>query len=192
MILFSKMRQLLILIFLSIGFFEASSQISDIISVRKKNGTTIKTFVTGTPILFQTKDKMYIEGTIRNIRNDSIFIMVYDIRTVLTRLGVTVVDTVSRHVAGLHYSDMERIKVYNYRRFVRGKMDKLLMIGGAGYFGLNVVNGAYLQEPITSRQNLQSLGISVGAFGLGWLIKKFFPVNRFSRRKHKIVYIKLH
>ena len=135
---------------------------------------------------------MYIEGTIQNIRNDSLFIMVYDIRTVLTRLGVTVVDTVSRHVEGFHYSDIERIKVYNYRRFVRGKVDKLLMIGGAGYFGLNLVNGAYLQEPLTSRQNLQSLGISIGAFGLGWVIKKFFPVNRFSRRKHKIVYIKLH
>jgi hypothetical protein len=166
------MRQLLILILLCIHFFDASSQISDIISVRKKNGTTIKTFVTGVPIVFQTNDKMYIEGTIHDIRHDSIFIMVYDIRTVLTRLGVTVVDTVSRHVAGFHHNDMERIKVYNYRRFVRGKVDKLLMFGGVGYFGLNVINGAYLDEPITSKQNLQSLGISVGAFGLGWVIKK--------------------
>jgi hypothetical protein len=186
------MRQLLILILLCTHFFDAFPQISDIISVRKKNGTVIKTFVAGVPIVFQTNDKMYIEGTIHDIRNDSIFIMVYDIRTVLTRLGVTVVDTVSRHVARFHYHDMERIKVYNYRRFVRGKLDRLLMIGGAGYFGLNLVNGAYLQEPVTSRQNLQSLGISVGAFGLGWLIKRYFPVNRFSRKKHKIVYINLH
>jgi hypothetical protein len=87
---------------------------------------------------------------------------------------------------------MVRIKVFNYRRFVRGKLDKLLMIGGAGYFGLNLINAGHAHQPITSKNNLQNLGIAVGAFGVGWLLKKCFPVNRFSRRGHQIVYIKMH
>ena len=185
------MSKLLVTVSFLFLLLQAVAQVSDIISVRKKNGSILRTFFAGSPILFQTKDKAYIEGTIQYMRNDSIFLTVYDIRSALTHLGVTMSDTITRYTVGVHYKDILRIKVFRYRRFVRGKVDKLLMFGGAGYFGLNIVNGAYFSRPITEKQNLQALGISAGAFGAGWLIKRFFPVNRFSRKRHKIIYVSM-
>jgi hypothetical protein len=65
------------------------------------------------------------------------------------------------------------------------------MFGGAGYFALNIINGLYYNEPITNKENLNSLGIAVGAFSIGLIINKFFSVNRFSRKRHQIVYREL-
>lgn len=186
------MHKLLITTVFPFFFFQSMAQVSDIISVQKKNGSIIKTFFAGSPVVLQTVDDKYLEGTIQYIRSDSIFVIIYDIRTGLSRYGVNMIDTVAQYVTGVHYKDIYRIKVFKYRRFVRGKIDKLLMFGGVGYFGLNLINGVYLGQPVTDKENMQKLGISVAAFSTGWLINRFFPVNRFSRKWHKIVYVKLH
>ena len=65
------------------------------------------------------------------------------------------------------------------------------MIGGAGYISLNVINHVISGESLTADDNLKKLGIAAAAFGVGLIIKKYFYVNRFSRKKHKIVYVKL-
>ena len=176
------------LLFLSTHLF---SQGSDLISVRKKNGAVIKTFFAGSPIIFETKNGSYIDGRIKEIKNDSVFVTIYNTATFMTNLGVTIFDTVSVHLISVNYKDIESIKVFVRHRFVRGKIDKLLMYGGAGYFGLNVINKVISGESLTADNNLKKLGIAATAFGLGFIIKKYFFVNRFSRRKHKIVYVKL-
>jgi hypothetical protein len=172
-------------------YLNSFSQPSDIISVRKGNGNIVKTFIASSPIIFETKSGMYVNGIIKQIKNDSVFVTTYDIRIFQTNLGVTMVDTIARHIAGIHYKDILKIKVFRRHRFIRGKIDKLLMYGGAGYFGLNIINGSYFNQPITDKKNLRSLSISLGAFGAGLIINKFFPVNRFSRKRHKIVYISM-
>ncbi len=143
------------------------------ISVRKKNGSNIKTFYAGSPIVLQTTTGLYVEGPIKDIRHDSIFIAMYDIRTVMSRLGVWVVDTVAKYEVGLHYTEIERIKVFTYDRFLRGKIDKLLMFGGAGYLSLNVLNHATHNQSLTADGNGKPLAISAGAFGLGFIITNF-------------------
>ena len=182
------MARLLLLLFLFLSV-NALAQFSDMISVRKKNGSNIKTFYAGSPIVLQTTTGAYVEGRISDIRHDSIFIATYDIRTVMSQLGVWVVDTVAKYELGLHYTEIERIKVFTYHRFLRGKIDKLLTIGGAGYFALNVLNHATHGQSLTGAGNGKSLAISAGAFGLGFVINKLFGVNHFSRKKHKIVYV---
>ena len=182
----------LLLLFVLTGIYFISFSQSDFISVRKKNGRIIKTFTAGSPIIFETKQGIYIKGAIEAIKNDSVFIRTYNIQTVPTNLSVYMLDTVSKNIAGFHYKDILRIKVFKRLRFVRGKIDKLLMYGGAGYFGLNVINSAINHQSLTEKGNLKNLGISVAAFGLGFLIKKFFYVNRFSRKWHKIVYVNIH
>ena len=176
------------LLLLSIHLF---SQGSDLISVRKKNGAIIKTFFAGSPIVFETKNGSYIDGRIKEIKKDSLFTTIYNTGTFMTNLGVTVFDTVSIHLVSVHYKDIESIKVFIRHRFLRGKIDKLLMYGGAGYFGLNVINHVISGESLTADDNLKKLGIAATAFGIGLIINKFFYVNRFSRKKHKIVYVKM-
>jgi hypothetical protein len=165
------------------------AQSFDLISVRKKNGRIIKTFTAGSRIVFETRAGNYVEGLVEVIRNDSVLTRVYDIRPVMTAYGFTVADTISTSVVKLHYGDIKRIKVFERHRFIRGKMDRLLMYGGAGYFVLNVINPAIFGRPVTSKKNVRTLGLSAGAFAAGVIIKKYFYVNRFSRNRHKIVYI---
>ena len=181
----------LLVFFLFLVSTNLFSQGSDLISVRKKNGAVIKTFFAGSPIIFETKNGAYIDGRIKEIKNDTLFTTVYNTATFMTNLGVTIFDTVSIHVVRVHYKNIESIKVFIRHRFLRGKIDKLLMYGGAGYIGLNVINHAISGESLTSDDNLKKLGIAAAAFGVGLIIKNFFYVNRFSRKKHKIVYIKL-
>ena len=180
----------LLLIALFIQFYSGlSAQSFDLISVRKKNGRIIKTFTAGSRMVFETGEGNYIEGLVEAIRNDSLLTRIYDIRIVMTAYGFTVADTISTSVVKLHYREIKRIKVFERHRFIRGKMDRLLMYGGAGYFALNVINPSISNQSVTSKENLRTLGFSAGAFGLGLIIKKYFYVNRFNRKRHRIIYI---
>ena len=184
-------RFFLFSLFLITNYF-SFSQPSDLISVHRKNGSIIKTFFAGSAIDFQLKNGAYMSGPIKEIKNDSVFIYSYQLGYLITNLGTTVTDTVERRVIGVNYKDILRIKVFKRTRFIRGNIGKLLMIGGAGYFGLNVINSLYLKEPVGDKSNITRLGIAAGAFGTGFLINKLFYVNRYSRKWHKIVYINLH
>ena len=164
---------------------------NDIISVKKKSGRHIKSFFAGTPIIFLHKNGRMQDGTIVAIQNDSLYVKSQQIIYFKNELGFNMVDTISTYIMPTHYKDIKSIKVFTYHRFLRGKAGRLLMAGGAGYVLTNVVNGTYLHQPFSDPENLQSLGVAAGAFGLGFVIEKYFGVNKFSRRWHKIVYTKL-
>ena len=174
----------LFILFLS-SYLQVSSQASDFITVKKKNNRTIKTFFPGVPISLQTYDKRQASGLITAIRNDSVFVKEWDVRAVPTNLGVTMLDTAGVYVTGFHYKDIEIIDVSDRMKFSEVTLDRILIIGGVGYTVLNVVNGAYLHEPITDSKNLKRLGIAAGAIGTGFLLKYF----RKHKRKSIIEYI---
>jgi len=185
------MSRLLIILFLLFFYLLSHSQSPDFISVKKKNGITLKTYRTGLPITFENTFGETISGPIESIRNDSVFVRIYDRRVFMTNLGVTIVDTITTYVSGFHYKEIKRVKLYEKKRFIRSKIDRLLIYGGAGYFILNIANGAFFDSPITDKKNLKRLGISLGAIGTGILIRKFFGINNYSRKKHKIVYVNM-
>ncbi len=163
------------------------SQASDFITVKKRNNRTIKTFFPGVPISFVTNYKRGVSGTITDIRHDSIFVKEWDIRVVPTALGVTMLDTAGSYINGFQYKEIETIDVSDRTGFGQVTAGKILIIGGIGYTVLNVVNGAYLHEPITDSKNLKNLGIAAGAVGTGLLL------NYLSRHKRKylIEYIRM-
>jgi hypothetical protein len=183
------MNRLLLLFSFCLPVVAIQAQGSDIISVRKANGRVIKSFTSGVPITFYTRNNNLVQGTIRTIRNDSVLINSYATRIVPTHLGVTIVDTVARWVDAVDYRDIKNVEVFRRRRFVRGKIGRLLMIGGAGYLVLNLFNGKYLNQPLNEKENLRSLSTAAMALGSGIIIQKYFPVNRFTRKRHQIVYI---
>ncbi|MFZ1527762.1 MAG: hypothetical protein WAT19_03365 [Ferruginibacter sp.] len=183
------MPKLFVLLFLFICI-DAPAQ-NDIISVKRKNGRHIKTFFAGAPIIFIHKNGRMQDGTIIAIQNDSVYVKSQQVIYFKNELGFNMVDTLHTYIVPTHYKDIRSIKVFTYHRFLRGKIGRLLMVGGAGYILTNVVNGSYLHQPFSDPENLQSLGVAAGAFGLGFIIQRFFGVNKFSRRSHQIVYTKL-
>lgn len=187
------MQRLLLVTFLIAVSPFIFSQSNDFIIVKKKNGRTIKTLNTGSSVIFQLKSKDYVNGWIENIKNDSIFIRIYNRQAFMTPMGFTVLDTVSIYLKPFHYKDISRIKIYYRRRFIRSKIDRILIGVGAIYFITNIINGAYHKTSVTGPENLKRLGISLGAIGTGILMrKKVIDVdNHFSTRRHRIEYVKM-
>lgn len=179
-----------LLLLCALAFFRiAFTQSLDYISVQKQNGRVIKNFYTGSNILLQTTDGSYLEGLVKTIRNDSVFVTLYNIRYMPTVWGGYVRDTIATTVAGIRYGEIKSIHLRQKQGFWKRRSGPLLMLGGGGYLALNVLNGALFDLPVTDRKNLRRVGIAVGAFGLGCLLKKLFQADGFSKKSHRIVYI---
>lgn len=190
MLKFEKMKILL----LACCFFVARhgfTQSLDYISVRKQNGQVVKNFYAGTNILLQHVDGSYLQGPIEAVRSDSVYITMYDIRYYPTTWGSFVRDTISTTVAGLPVNEIRRVHLTRRRSFFQRNAGPLLMIGGGGYFLLNVLNGAFYDMPITDRSNVRKIGTAAGAFGVGYLLNRLFASDGFSKKKHRIVYVDL-
>lgn len=183
------MKPLLLLLCLFLVLPPTFGQNPDFIAVRKKNGRTIKNFFAGSDILLQTTDGRYFQGPIKTIRNDSVFILLYDIRSYPTNFGTMIKDTITVQTIGLHHQDIKRIHISKRRSFLQRTAGPLLMLGGAGYFAINVLNGALFDLPITDKKNLRTLGIAGGSFGVGYFLSKLFSTDGFSKSKHRIVYV---
>jgi hypothetical protein len=166
----------------------ASAQSVDYISLRKQNGQVIKNFYTGSDILLQQTDGSFLQGPIQHIRNDTVYVMIYDIRYYPTVWGTYKKDTLTSTLVGLHHHDIQRVYLNRRRSFFQRKTGPLLMLGGGGYLLLNVLNGGLASK---DSKNYRRLIVAAGAFGLGYLLHKLFSSDGFSKKKHQLVYVDL-
>ena len=185
------MPRLLMIFFLIAIKLSSQAQVSDIISVQKKNGRTIKNFYEDSRILFQTKEGEYVEGPIAKIYHDSIYVRIYVIQKMMSAYGSYMFDTLNTYLVSKNYKDISRISVYSHNREIRREIGAIMMIAGTGYAALNLINGSLFNLPISDKKNVKTLGISAGLFAAGFINNKFFPPNLFSRKKDKIIYISL-
>lgn len=176
---------------LTIGLFfcytASIAQASDFISVKKRNNRTIKTFFPGLNINFTSTGNRQVSGLITDIRHDSIFVKMWDIRVVPTSLGVTMLDTAGSYIIGLHYKDIAKVDVSDRMKLQQVILGPILIIGGGGYIALNLINGAYMKQPVTDSKNLGKLEIAAGAVGAGLLINYI----RKHRGRYVIEYIRM-
>lgn len=181
-----------LLLLLALAVFQSSfAQSLDYISVRKKNGRVLKNFYAGSNILLQTTDGSYLEGPVNAVRNDSLFVMLYDIRRFPTIWGTYTIDTIASTVGGIRAEEIKRIYIHKRKGFLQSRVPPLLMMGGAGYMALNLLNGSLYSQSITDKKNVRRLGTAAGAFGLGFLLGKLFSSDGFNKRSAKIVYVDL-
>ena len=173
-------------LFICSGIF---AQMSDFITVKKKNNRTIKTFFPGTFISFTTVDNHHVEGTIDKINHDSIFMKMYNVQAVPTQFGVTTIDTLGYFDVMLHYKDIRMIDLPRSASFGFIKNGTLFMIGGVGYAILNVVNGGILNESVSGKKNLGKLGIALGVAGTGLLLNRLHAHAQKKGNKYKIIYV---
>lgn len=179
-------RALLLFIFLTAAA-KSFSQASDFISVKKRNNRTLKTFFPGVHISFETFDKRQVSGLITSIRNDSVFVKEWDVRPMINGLGIPITDTVGAYLSGFHYREIKKVEVSDRMKLQQLTPGRILIIGGTGYALLNVINGAYLHQSVTSAKNLTSLGIAAGAVGAGLLTN--YLVKRGNR--YHVEYIRM-
>ncbi len=181
------MKYLFVILFFLLPPLTVFSQASDFITVKKRNNRTLKTYFPGVPITFETFDKRFVEGYITSIHNDSVFVRVYDVRTVGTIWGVTQLDTAGSFIAGVHYKEINKVYFDTKRKAFSFISDgTIFMIGGGGYALLNVINGAYLHESVTSSKNLGKLGIAAGVAATGFVMHK---LKARDRKNYRIEYV---
>jgi hypothetical protein len=185
------MHRLLFFIILVCCGHLAVAQVPDMLSVRRKNGRSIKTFYAGSSISFLTITGTPVQGSIVTLRKDSIYLHTYATRVVPTYLGVTVVDTFARRIERIHYRDIGRIEVFSRKRGIYGRLGTYAAVGGGGYIFLNVFNGLTQKENITDKDNLRSLTAPAVVAVSGILASKLFKEVTFTKKRHRIVYISL-
>ncbi len=100
------MRLLFCLVFLSFLSYASFAQ-SDLL-ILKKNNKTIRSFYPDSKIQFMANEIPH-EGYITAIERDSIFLIQYDIRQVMTNLGVYILDTVNRYRYAVNYKEITGI-----------------------------------------------------------------------------------
>lgn len=173
-------KLLLAFCFMCMATVTLQAQASDFITVKKKNGRTLKTYFPGLPITFSTIDNYWVQGQITAIKNDTVYINQLIIRSLPTIWGVNILDTAGSLLTPVHYRDIKQV-VFDTRSngFSYIKDGTLLMIAGGGYALLNVINGAYFKSPLSSADNKKRLGIALGTAGAGYIL------NRIQKNKHK-------
>jgi hypothetical protein len=184
------MRFLMLLCSLVLPVFTVA-QVSDFITVKKRNNRTVRSYFPGAPIVCQTAYGQYLNGYVEAVRNDSVFVKQYDIRSVPNMWGVSKIDTVGSYITGIHYKEI-RMMIYERRRsfgFVRS--GTIFIIGGLGYAGLNLINGQYLREPNGNKENLKKLGIAAGVAGSGFLLKYLNNRSQRNHKKYRVEYIRM-
>ncbi len=139
-----------------------------------------------------------VNGYIKDIRHDSIFVVQQATQLAGTAFGSTI-DT-SFYTIGFDYREIEKFNFsskYTHGfnpglredNFFARILPSLMTLGGGGYLVLELVNGAYRHESVDANNKLPSLIIAGGvmAAGITWsALRK----NRLNKPvKYKVIYV---
>lgn len=190
------MKQILLLILFAFTSSLVLSQQSDFIVLKKKNNRTLRTYYPGAFISAVTNNDFEINGYILDIRNDSLIIRQEDRRLMEAKDGMgTVVDTFV-FTFGIDY---HQIKQWNFKKnytwggrkgFVQVFVPKIMMIGGAGFIALELINTIHRGDSLDDPGKLGAIGIAAGVALAGWLIDKRKDRAKKVGKKYKVVYVK--
>lgn len=190
------MPRIFIPILLSLFSIATLAQPSDFIVLKKKNNRTLKTYFPGSFISAANYSGFNLNGIIKHIRNDSVFIEQQVVRQVGTQFGVPALDTVV-YTIGLHYQE---IMVFYYtsdkasdgvgKRKRSGRMLQSLMIaGGVGFIIIEFVNTLYRGDSFSEGNTLTVMAIAAGVAATGFLWKHLQKRDTKSGKKYKVVYV---
>ena len=189
------MRILLFSLVLLSIVLESSGQQSDFIVIKKRNNRTLKTYIPGSFITGMTYNNFQVNGVIKEIRNDSLFIQQQETKLMPTEFGQAI-DTLF-YTYGIPYQSIKRF-YYNRqftatmrkKGFVQIAVPKIMIIGGVGFIVLELVNTAYRKEKLNSGNRLTVLGVAAAVAVAGFLWEYLQAQSDKAGGKYKVVYVK--
>jgi hypothetical protein len=193
------MKQLILLLVFVATVTGCLAQRSDYIVLKKRNNRTLKTYFPGSFISATTYSGFTLNGIIREIRNDSIFIEQQQVYQVPTQFGVPRLDTVV-YTIGVAYVEITSFNISTHtgiggeprqRGFSNVTIPKIMMIGGIGYIVLEVVNTAYRGESLSDGNKLVGLGIAAGVAAAGFVWQQLIKQSSKAGGKYKVVYVNM-
>lgn len=147
------------------------AQGSDMVVLKKGPERTLKTYLSGTQIHFVTIAGTEVQGRIRKIEKDSVFINIYDERAAYTMWGTSFWDTVSVGLSKYHIKEIREIfKPREKFSFIKNGL--IFMMGGTSYAILHSVNALYLKQPIIPSTMLISGGVALTGLVLNKVHKR--------------------
>lgn len=180
-------KTIILLIIIIQGFAAGVfAQASDFL-VLKKRQRTEKSYFQGMPIAFTTGIGSF-SGVVEKIKNDSLFLLQYDIRRVPTRLGVFVSDTVAVYRLVFHYKEVITIDKKNYGFNWNSAGGTLLGTGslltalGAGSWLVTKKDSRYYARP-------EFVAACAGLAGIGYILLKSNTTNYKIGKKYSLEYI---
>jgi hypothetical protein len=165
------------------------TQPSDLL-VLKKHGRTIKSFFPGDEFYFFTSSGNY-SGFIRSINRDSIFLVQYDIRPMMTGIGVYIQDTISAYYFSVNYKQITGIGKNQKGHFDWTASGGALMGGGI------ILTTVGLGTWIFSKPNTQYyaspylVGAAALMAGVGYLLLRSKSKGFVLGKKYTLEYIKV-
>ena len=181
------MRTLLVL-FVAFFLVTKCDAQSDLL-ILKKSGKTVQSFYAGTQMHFFT-GAHYHEGSVTAIEKDSVYLVYYDVKQVMTKLGVYMLDTVATYPFAVDYRDITAFKKER-KNFDWGASGAVLMGGGL------LLTVAGLLTWVFTKPNSEyyaSTEFVVGAAVIavaGYFIAKLANKDIKLGKKYSLLYIKL-
>ena len=112
-----------------------------------------------------------VQGMIRKIQKDSLYINIYDERPAYTMWGTSFWDTVSVGLSRYHIKEVREIfKPRENFSFIKNGLS--FMMGGSAYAILHSVNALYLKQPIIPSTMAISGAVALTGFALSRIHKK--------------------
>jgi len=187
------MKYFLGLWFVCLCWSETIAQKSDFIVIRNKQSRTLRSYFPGSFINADTYAGFTLNGYIRKIAHDSLYVEQENVYQVATQFGTPALDTI-RYLIPIYYKE---IRKFNYEIGSRQSggssllLPKILLYGGAGYIVLELVNTAYRKESLDEGNKLTSLAIAGGVALTGFIWQEAIKSKQRKGKKVTVEYIKM-
>lgn len=157
--------------------------------ILKKNGKTIKSFYPGSEMTFYTSNHYHI-GSVESIQKDSVYLIYYDVRTVMTTLGVYMLDTVAKYPFSVAYRDITSFQKER-KNFDWGSSGAALLGGGVLLSAAGLISWIFTKPNTEYHASLQLVIGAAAIAATGYFLMKNGKKNIKLGKKYTLLYIKI-
>jgi hypothetical protein len=171
-------------------FISTALQAQNDFFILKRKNKTIAQYYTDSHIKCELVDQQWVDGNIKTIRHDSVFIETFEIHYLPTIWGTYMPDTVRFPLLKIPIKDIIALPAYDKSK-VHGVpslplVAQALQVGGAGYDALNAINTLANKDPLFASNNIGRLIGGAVVFMIGKFIQLAYcsPVAKIGKKYH--------